>query len=320
MKKFLCIVLSFVILMSTSVCAFATYECGGSTVTDFSNSEYFSFGDYTLHYRVFKSDEVQKGQIMLFHGFGLSTVSLESLAKVYAQNGYKVVLVDLPGFGLSSRETTEMELCDREDIVFALMQLLGGKWILGGHSMGGGVAANISVKYPESVSGLVLFAPQTNSKMPDFLAKAVTSAPVRAVFDGLITFAAYSPTVIKALVAYSFSDCDYAKDYDTNKVSYALKIKHTGSSIAVMTSHVNALDYDAFSKLDIPCVIVTSENDRVASQKNLSAIIENAPQCTVLKTVKSGGHMFAEYDSALAAELTLDTINQTTLNTQKQGA
>lgn len=315
MKKFLCLLLSLVLIMSTSVCTFAS--CEGKEdekVSDFSNSEYFTFGDYTLHYRTFEAQKEQKAQIMLFHGFGLSTVSLEGIAKVYAENGYKTVLVDLPGFGLSSRETTDTELADREDIVFALMQSLGGKWILGGHSMGGGVAAAVSVKYPESVSGLVLFAPQTNTQLPEFLAKAVSSAPVRAAFDLLIKFAAYSPTVIKALVAYSFSDAFFAKDYDVNKISYALKIKNTGSSMAIMASHAKGLDYKAFSKLNIPTVIVTSENDRIASAENLSAIIENAPHGAVVKNVKNGGHMFAEYNSELAASLTFDTINTAVLN------
>lgn len=306
-------------LAVTSVCAFAADENEVVKTTEgFSNSEYFTYGDYTLHYRVFEANGEQKAQIMLFHGFGLSTVSLEGVAKIYAENGYKSVLVDLPGFGLSSRETADMNLCDREDIVYALMQSLGGKWILAGHSMGGGVAACVAVRYPESVSGLVLFAPQTNTEMPNFMAKMVSSAPVRAIFDGLITFAAYSPAVIKALVAYSFSDSVFAKNYDTDKISYALKIKHTGSSMAVMTSHANGLDYDAFSKLNIPCVIVTSKNDRVASKLNLSSIIKNAPQGTVLWAVEKGGHMFAEYNGSLAAELTFDTINQAALNMQTQ--
>ena len=75
-----------------------------------------------------------------------------------------------------------------------------------------------------------------------------------------------------------------------------------------MASHTRGSDLEAFSKLSIPCVILTAKDDRVANADNLQAIIDNAPKGAVVVKDLEGGHMMMEYNPVLAAELTLDVI------------
>ena len=306
MKKVISVFLSVILVFSLSS---ATLAAEDGTSLPFDNSSFFEVGDYTLHYRTYSAEtENEKGQIMLLHGFGLSTASFEGLAAEYAKNGFKVVTLDLPNFGYSSRETRKTSFLDREELVFALMEKLGGKWILGGHSMGGGIAINVATEHPDLVSALFLFAPQSTAAIGKPLNQLVSSSLVTAMFESLISIGSRLPFVMRILVAQSFSDTEYAKKYDVSKISAPLQIKGTGAGIAVMSSHAKATDLEAFSALSIPVVIVTADNDKIASADNLDAILSAAPENTKTVSFAAGGHMMMEYSPEAVCEATLAAI------------
>lgn len=305
MKKVLSVFLSLIFVFSLTSVAFAAEA---TTELPFENSNYFEVGDYTLHYRTYQAQAAEKGQILLLHGFGLSSASFEGLAAEYAGNGYKVVTVDLPNFGYSSRETGKTELIDREELVYALMENLGGKWILGGHSMGGGIAINVAVAHPDSVSALFLFAPQSTAEIGKPLNQIVSSSIVTAIFESLISVGSRIPCVMRMLVAQSFSDIDYAKQYDVSKIAAPLRIKGTGRGIAIMASHAKATDLERFPTLSVPVVIVTADNDKIAAKDNLKAILAASPDGTKTVTLSKGGHMMMEYSPEAVCEATLDVI------------
>lgn len=305
MKKLLAVLLSLLMVFSVSSAAFA------ADITDlikpFENSEYFVAGDYVLHYRVYEPPVALK-QVMLLHGFGLSTASFEGLAEEYVKKGFRVVLVDLPNFGYSSRETTDTNIVEREDLVSALIDELGGKWVLGGHSMGGGVAANVAIERQDKVTGLVLFAPQTSQTQSPFVGAIMKSALVRTLFDVIIKFGTQSDFLMRALVEMSFSDKEYAKNYDISRISAPLQIDGTGAGMAIMTSHAQGTNTQKFGELKIPMVIVKTTNDQVANADNLNALINSGAENLEVVTKEEGGHMYMEYAPESACEITYKTV------------
>lgn len=307
MKKTLILLLS--LLMVFSLLAFSSYAAVGDAIP-FENSLYFENGDYRIHYRTYGNPSSNRGQVMLLHGFGLSTASLDPIAEQYAKENYYVVTVDLPNFGYSSRETSKTALQSREDLVFSLLENLKGKWIIGGHSMGGGIAANVAIDHPEIITGVILYAPQTSTETTGIVSKIMKSRIMQCVFGATIGLVKTFPKVVRPLVAISFSDCKYAQAYDTEKISTPLSIDGTGVGMAVMASHTRGTDLEAFSALKVPVVIVTAKNDMVANRKNLNALIDSAPQNTTVATTESGGHMMMEYDPAGVAALTLQIMEK----------
>lgn len=305
MKKLLCAVLSIILVFSAASVAFA------ADITDlfkpFENSEFFFAGDYTLHYRTYGSDTAEK-QVMLLHGFGLSTASFEGLAEEYVKKGFRVVTVDLPNFGYSSRETARTNLVEREELVSALIDELGGSWVLGGHSMGGGVAANVAIERQDKVTGLVLFAPQTSQTQSPFVAAIMKSPAVRTVFDVIIKVGTQADFLMRMLVEMSFSDKEYANNYDVSRISAPLQIDGTGAGMAVMTSHAQGTNIEKFGELKIPMVIVTTTNDQVADADNLNALINSGAENLKVVTFEEGGHMYMEYAPESACEATYQTI------------
>ncbi len=305
MKKTLSFILVAVLFFSCL--ALPSFAAVGDAVP-FENSDFFELGDYNIHYRTYGDPQFNRGKVILLHGFGLSSACFEELAALYENEGYCVVTPDFPNFGYSSRETSDTELVSREDLIFALMQSLGDKWIVGGHSMGGGVAVNIAVDHPEAVTALVLFAPQTSTESTGVVSAFMKSRVMQLLFGGIISLAGCFPKLVSPLVAVSFSSLCYARDYDVSKIAAPLSLKGTGAGMAVMSSHTRGCDFEKFSSLEIPVVIVTAKNDLVAIKSNLNALIAAAPKNTTLETVEKGGHMMMEYDPKNAAALTLPVM------------
>lgn len=305
MKKIISLVISVLILfgMCTPVLA-------AETEAPFANSSFYTVGDYTLHYRVFEPDTSAKKQIMLIHGFCLSTVSLEGVAQEYAAKGYRTVLVDAPNFGYSSREANDTELLSREELIGSLMTSLGGKWIVGGHSMGGGIALNLACDYPETVTGLVLFAPQTSAQTEETEQNPVLSSLMQTFYNVILKICLKFPFLVQLFVSMSFSDAEYAKNYDLTRVTAPLSLPGTGAGVSIMTTHTRGPEFDKLKALDIPCVIITAANDKVAMADNLQAIIDNAPADTVVYELAEGGHMMMEYAPADVAAKTLPTVEK----------
>ena len=103
---------------------------------------------------------VEAGQgeaVVLVHGWNGSTFGFRHIIPELAQH-FRVVAPDLKGFGYSARPArSDYSLSAQADLVRAFMRRLGiERAALVGHSMGGGVAMTLALRYPASVSRLVL--------------------------------------------------------------------------------------------------------------------------------------------------------------------
>lgn len=116
-------------------------------------------GRVTLHGReVAFTDHPGKGPAMLLlHGVGSSSEGWDESAALLAASGARVICVDLPGHGESSRERGDYSLGSLASTVRDLIDQLNlGPVILVGHSLGGGISLQFLYQYPTHVRGLVL--------------------------------------------------------------------------------------------------------------------------------------------------------------------
>ena len=305
MKRLTALFMAVLMMFVFSSSAFAA-----DSEKPFENSGFYEVGDYTIHYRTYLPEGTAKNQILLIHGFCLSTASLEGVAEEYENAGYKVVTVDVPNFGYSSRETSKTAELSREEIIYSLTEYLGGTWIVGGHSMGGGIALNLAADYPGTYTGLVLYAPQTSSEVATMMKPIIGGKLMQSVYNIILRLALMFPSTVRSLVEMSFSDKDYAARYDLSRISDPLRIKGTGAGITIMTSHAKGPDFDKISQLSIPAVVITAKEDKVASAENLDAIITALGENVVTYECEKGGHMMMEYDPVIVAEKTLPVIEQ----------
>lgn len=102
--------------------------------------------------------------IILIHGFTASTLVWSEVLLPIAESGFRVVALDLAGFGFSGKPVDgDYTIEWQASLVMGLMDRL---WIesatLVGNSYGGAVAAACALDFPERVEGLVLVGAVSN--------------------------------------------------------------------------------------------------------------------------------------------------------------
>ncbi|MFW6149789.1 MAG: alpha/beta fold hydrolase [Atribacterota bacterium] len=128
----------------------------------FDNSQFKTVEEIELHYRLWYPEEhLPAGNLLLLHGLGGSTFSWRSVAPDLAENGYLVLAVDLPGFGLSQRKPSiNQSHNNKANLLWSLIENLdiSGPWQIVGHSMGGGVGVAMVLQKPLNAESLTLVA------------------------------------------------------------------------------------------------------------------------------------------------------------------
>jgi pimeloyl-ACP methyl ester carboxylesterase len=276
----------------------------------FENSQFFTSGDYSIHYRIFDAQGEQKGRILFLHGFLVNTYSWENMTAEMTKAGYTCVLADLPNFGYSSRENAETTVIPREDLMISLMESMAplNTWYIAGHSMGGGVAMNIAIAHPE-IMGLLLYCPAPNTAFPPALKPIVTSKLMGAVYSAFFKFAAFAPKFIARLaVGYIAVDLPFGLKYDIAKVTDPLQIEGSGAGMTYMTANTTPTDMTALPNLQMPILLIEGEKDNTLPKSMIEETIAALPQAT-LYMVPGGGHMSNENKAVELAAVTVDFLN-----------
>lgn len=116
-----------------------------------------------------------KGQVVvLLHGFAMSTDTWTAWAKRLGRD-YRVIALDLPGFGLTRAPDRAWSYQDMAGVVDAFVRAKHlDRFVIGGSSMGGGVAWRYALAHPDRAKGLILV---DAAGWPD-AASPVTEAPL----------------------------------------------------------------------------------------------------------------------------------------------
>jgi len=295
-KKALALFLALALTMGLTLAVSAETEVEDAVeVPPFAEIYFFKTGDYDILYRVIPAQGKQIGRIFFIHGFVSSTYCWEDLAPLFSEAGYMCAMLDLPGFGFSTRESADVTPKDREAICAELMELLapGERWIVAGHSMGGGVAVNVATMFPDKVSSLLLYAPGgVGGAVAGGTIMEALIEPLGNFLDALASVVLKSDFLPRLLFAMATADIAYARTYDISRVSNHLKRPGTMKSALYMLFRSKPVDFEAASKLDIPILLVWAEKEYVLTSGMANDMKAGLPQAVTMTI--DAGHMFPE--------------------------
>lgn len=131
-------------------------------ISQFSDLDY----PYSVEYQQLEDGQkvafMDKGEgepIILIHGLGSYIPAWKQTIPALSEN-YRVIAMDLPGFGKSSKEVNGYSIPFFAKTVADLQDSLGiEKATWAGHSMGSQIALRAALSYPDKISRLVLLAP-----------------------------------------------------------------------------------------------------------------------------------------------------------------
>ena len=274
---------------------------------NFDDSEFFTYEEYSIHYRVFEAEN-EIDQIFMIHGFALSSYCWTELAARLQAAGYTCVMADLPDFGYSTRETAGMEKLPREDIMHALMTELSSEpWYVAGHSMGGYVAQALAAKYPESVKNLLLYGTGGNDNAPA-MSQMMGNDIFVALMGPIMQLMTRFDILVKLFLQMGLNDKEYAENYDISKITEPIRIDGTGKGACYSFSMLPNTNYEAI-KNGKPVLFVNGSADSVIPDASKNSIREVLPEGSVDYVVENGGHMFIENKADETAEVTLKFLN-----------
>lgn len=107
--------------------------------------------------------------VVYLHGLLMDAELNRGIARALAEQGYRVVLLDVLGHGRSDKPThaSEYRIDSYADQVIALLDHLGVEQaVLGGISLGANVSLFAATRYPERVRALVLEMPVLERAVP----------------------------------------------------------------------------------------------------------------------------------------------------------
>lgn len=116
--------------------------------------------------------------LILYPGGRVDVRSYAPAARAIAQEGYLVVLVPMPlNLAVFSPDAAT-------DVIASFPET--DKWVIGGHSLGGAMAARYAYAHPSSVHGLVLWAAYPDTRN-DLSVADLRVTSISATRDGLAT-------------------------------------------------------------------------------------------------------------------------------------
>lgn len=142
--------------------------------------------------------------LVLLHGFCEDSTVWDEFKTDLLEENYKVIAIDLPGFGKSELAAEEVSMSDFAEVVHAVVEELAlEKIILIGHSMGGYAGLAFAEKYGGKLAGLGLFHshpyPDSEEKKAgrqkgiDFIKRQGHVLYVKQLFPNL-----FAPTFVKS--------------------------------------------------------------------------------------------------------------------------
>jgi pimeloyl-ACP methyl ester carboxylesterase len=246
-----------------------------------------------LHY-------VERGSgepLVLLHGNGSMIQDFESsgLVDVAAKN-YRVIIIDRPGFGHSSRPRNVIWTPDAQArlIQRAIERLGVSQAVVLGHSWGASVAVALALKFPDTVRGLVLVSGYYYPTLRgDVVALSAPAVPVVGDILGHTLSPLISRLMWPLMMTKIFGPKSAPAKFDQFPKEMALRPSQIRASAAESALMIpDAFHFqDRYSELKMPVVIVAGEDDRLINIDSQSARLHSDVRQSAFYRVARNGHM-----------------------------
>ncbi|HEY4476128.1 MAG: hypothetical protein A3J30_01340 [Candidatus Wildermuthbacteria bacterium RIFCSPLOWO2_02_FULL_47_9c] len=237
-------------------------------------------GGIQVHYKEAAPAGRQAGQgdaLLILHGWGASSESWVLLQRQLCKEGYRVITIDLPGFGRSNSPATVWGVQDYSNFIEQFVQAIGiRQFFLLGHSFGGQIAISFTVQHQELVKKLILCAPAGIRRPPGAREKLLF------VFSKILTL------VFLAVPSQSLKNRFRAAAYRLMRRSDYFKAE--GVMREVMRRVIREDLFSVFSQIRVPTLVVWGDDDRLVPVEDAYVLVREIPHSAV-EIISGAGHV-----------------------------
>jgi pimeloyl-ACP methyl ester carboxylesterase len=141
-------------------------------------SRFIDVDGIRVHYQ--EAGDEHAPALVLIHGFASSTLVWSKVFLKLAEVGYRVIALDLLGYGYSAKPRNgEYTIAGQAKLLTRLLDTLGiPRAIFVGSSYGGAVAATCALDYPDRVEKLILVGTVNNNRPLEFTLMRLFGSPL----------------------------------------------------------------------------------------------------------------------------------------------
>jgi pimeloyl-ACP methyl ester carboxylesterase len=267
------------------------------------HSQFVTVDGIRIHYQEF--GDAANPPIVLIHGYTASVFVWHKVAPLLAEAGFRVVAMDLVGFGYSEKPRWfEYTIAAQARMVSGLMQRLGiGRATVIGSSYGGAVAMTLALDYRASVEKLVLIDGVCNDEVLRHPILRLVSVPV--VGEALAPFLVDSRLLLKRRMRSTLSSSNYdliTKDR-IESVMRPLRAADAHHSLLATSRNWRAcrLEQDA-GLIEQQTLLIWGEDDSVVGIHNGHSLHDKILHSRFV-VLRNCGHVPAEEKSEIVTEL-----------------
>ena len=265
------------------------------------HSEHSCFVDLDgirVHYQ--EAGDPRAPAIVLIHGFASSTLVWSKVFLQLAQAGYRVIAVDMLGYGYSAKPRNgEYTIAGQARLLTRLLDALGiPRATFVGSSYGGAVAATCALDYPDRVEKLILVGTVNNNRPLEFALMRLFGAPVFG--DVVSPLLIGSRRLLRRRMKRVYDR--HAWVLDERRVDARhLPLRAAGTHRAIINT-VRRWDAERISReahlITQPTLLLWGENDREIPLADGERLHEEIPGSRLIVFLKCGHLPHEEYPEA----------------------
>ncbi len=267
------------------------------------HSHFVNVDGARVHYQEF--GDASKPPIVLIHGYTASVYVWKTAAPLLGLGGFRVIAVDLLGFGYSEKPAWfDYSIQSQARSVSRFMNRLGlGRATIVGSSYGGAVALTLTLDYPERVEKLVLVDAVCNDEPKNHPILRLASLP--GIGEVITPFLCDSKSFMKMRMHGTLAKANHHMITRDRIESIIRPLSAADGHHSVLTTSrnwsANHIERDAH-QINQPTLIIWGEEDTVIPIRNGYKLHQEMLNSRLV-VLKDCGHVPQEEKSELFSEL-----------------
>jgi pimeloyl-ACP methyl ester carboxylesterase len=275
----------------------------GQLVANSDRSDFIEIDGIRIHFQEF--GEESAATIIMIHGYAASTHAWSICAPRLAEEGYRVITIDLVGFGFSEKpKWFEYTIDAQARMVERFMDRLGiGRATVIGSSYGGAVAATLALDYPERVEKLGLVAAVINDDQLEHPLMQLATMP--AIAEIVTPFLLDSRSYITAKLKTIFAPANHDMITPERISAFHRPLRAADAHHSVVATSrgwsANRIEKD-LGLIKQPTLIVWGDQDQIVPLANGAKLYQEILNSRFF-VFKDCGHLPQEERAGLFVEL-----------------
>lgn len=244
-------------------------------------------------YRIHYVDQGEGPAVVFLHGSGAGASGHSNFKQNYpqmAERGYRVIVPDLIGYGLSDKpEDVDYPLDFFVSCVKQALDAIGlERYTLVGNSLGGAIAIKFALDYPDNVDKLILMAPGGVEEQADYF----TMPGMAIMAEVFMSPEPITPERMKHFISSALVHDAAVVTDDLVKERYEV-FQTMNKQVMASMSVPNMTE--RLADIHCPCLVFWGINEKMMPETGIMKLAKHLPQVRVVLVSDCGHWVMVEH-------------------------